>query len=191
MSVISSLITVKETENANELIFALARYYRESLNSGEEIVDLGKEISILYDYVCILKLRKNVLFDIKYNIEPAVIEYKIPKLTLQPLIENCCKYAIKDEDTMLNIEVTAKLDDKTKNCIITVVDNGIGIEEGILNSIYSGESLNVSSGFGLKSVFERIALYYDVEDPFELVNISSEMGRGTSIEIKLPYEKEL
>ena len=92
---------------------------------------------------------------------------------------------------MLNIEVTAKLDDKTKNCIITVVDNGIGIEEGILNSIYSGESLNVSSGFGLKSVFERIALYYDVEDPFELVNISSEMGRGTSIEIKLPYEKEL
>lgn len=191
LSVISSLITVKETENANELIFALARYYRESLNSGEEIVDLGKEISILYDYVCILKLRKNVLFDIKYNIEPAVIEYKIPKLTLQPLIENCCKYAIKDEDTMLNIEVTAKLDDKTKNCIITVVDNGIGIEEGILNSIYSGESLNVSSGFGLKSVFERIALYYDVEDPFELVNISSEMGRGTSIEIKLPYEKEL
>ena len=51
--------------------------------------------------------------------------------------------------------------------------------------------MNVSSGFGLKSVFERIALYYDVEDPFELVNISSEMGRGTSIEIKLPYEKEL
>lgn len=191
LSVISTMITVDETETANELIFALARYYRESLNSGEEIVDLGKEISILYDYVSILKLRKNILFDIKYSIDVKVIEYKIPKLTLQPLIENCVKYAIKDEDTMLNIEVMAKLDEKDKSCIITVRDNGVGIEEDILNAIYRGEKLNVSSGFGLKSIFERIALYYDLENPFDLIKISSKVGIGTSIEIKLPYEKEL
>lgn len=191
LSVISTMITVDETETANELIFALARYYRESLNSGEEIVDLGKEISILYDYVSILKLRKNKLFDIKYSIDTDVIEYKIPKLTLQPLIENCFKYAIKDEDTLLNIEVKAKLDNKDKSCIITVSDNGVGIEEDILKAIYRGENLNVSSGFGLKSIFERIALYYDLENPFELIKISSKIGSGTSIEIKLPYRKEL
>ncbi len=190
LGVVSSLITVNETESANELIFTLARYYRESLNSGEEIVDLGKEISILYDYVCILKLRKNILFNIKYTIEPAVIEYKIPKLTLQPLIENSFKYAIVDEDTLLNIEVIAKLDNESKDCIITVADDGTGMKEETLNAIYAGESLNLSSGFGLKSVFERIALYYDVENPFDLIKINSKIGKGTRIEIRLPFNEE-
>lgn len=186
LSVVSTLITINETESANELIFTLARYYRESLNRGKEIVNLGEEISILYDYVSILKLRKSVLFDIKYNIDPSIIEYKIPKLTLQPLIENCCKYAIRDEDTMLNIEVTAKVDNIRKMCSITVSDDGVGINQEILNKIYSGENLNVSSGFGLRSVFERVALYYDIENPFELVSISSKVGEGTTIEICLP-----
>lgn len=189
LSVISTLITVDDSKSANELVFTLARYYRESLNSGDEILNLGEEISILYDYVSILKLRKNVLFDIKYNIDPSVIEYKIPKLTLQPLIENCCKYAIRDEDTILNIEVSARLDKVKKVCVIKVSDDGIGIKEDILKAIYSRENLNVDSGFGLKSVFERIALYYDVENPFELVKISSKANVGTEIEISLPFNK--
>lgn len=191
LGVISTLITINETESANELLFSLSRYYRESLNSGEEIIDLGKEISILYDYVNILKLRKNILFDIKYKVEPDVLEYKIPKLTLQPLIENCFKYAIRDQDIILDIEVMAKMSNDNKSCIITVTDNGVGIEEKILKAIYSGENLNVSSGFGLKSVFERIALYYDVDNPFELIKISSEIGIGTCIEITLPYRNEI
>lgn len=190
LGVISTLITINETESANELLFTLARYYRESLNSGDEVIELGKEITILYDYIKILKLRKNILFDIKYNIKPDVLEYKIPKLTLQPLIENCFKYAIRDEDIILNIEVMAKRSDDNKSCIVTVTDNGVGIEDKILKSIYAGENLNVSSGFGLKSVFERIALYYEVDDPFELIRISSEIGVGTSIEITLPYREE-
>lgn len=191
LSVISTLITINETESANELLFTLARYYRESLNSGHEIVDLGKEITILYDYVQILKLRKNILFDIKYNIKSDVLEYKIPKLTLQPLIENCFKYAIRGEDIILNIEVMAKRSDDNKSCIVTVTDNGVGIKGEILKSIYAGEDLNISSGFGLKSVFERIALYYGVNDPFELIRISSEIGVGTSIEITLPHRDEI
>ena len=188
LNIASSLITIKQEKEANEIIYTLARYYRESLSGGNEIITLGEEISITYDYVKIIKLGQRVDFDIRYDIDNDLISYNIPKLTIQPLIENCIKYAIKDDESKLNIIIKIKKNNN-EDCIITIIDDGKGIDKNTLNKISKKEKIKGINGFGLRSVIERISLYYEVEDIWSIVKITSKENEGTSITIVLPNKK--
>ncbi len=189
LNIASSLIIIGKENDANELIYILARYYRESLSGGNEIISLGEEISLTYDYISIIKLGQRIDFTIDYDIDNTLINYEIPKLTIQPLIENSIKYARRSDDSTLNIKIKIYREEQHGGCVIIVCDNGCGMDEDVVKKIYLRNRIGKTNGFGLRSVIERISLYYDIKDISQLVEINSKKNEGTIIKILLPKDK--
>ncbi len=170
-------------KNISSTITALIKLLRVSINLGKDMVYLKDEIEYVENYVFIQKIRFNEQFDIKYDIEESCKECKIPKLILQPIVENSIVHGFsEDEDARLEIEIKAFKDGD--NFVVVVADNGTGIEENILNNIFKAGNISRFSTVGLTNVNERIKLYcgekYGVE-------IQSEVNVGTTVVITLPY----
>lgn len=172
LNVARALITLKKYEESKKLLNVTANYYRAWLNKGSDIVTLRDEITILKNYIEIMNIRGAEIFTISYLIDENLLEYKIPKLILQPIVENCIKHGIKETDECIDIQV--KITSKCNSIIIIeVLDNGKGMEPGIVEKIYNRESINAESGFGVRSILDRLLLYYGENDPKEVMKIET------------------
>ena len=105
LNVARALITLKKYEESKKLLNVTANYYRAWLNKGSDIITLNDEVTILKNYIEIMKIRGAERFTISYLIEDNLLEYKVPKLILQPIVENCIKHGIKETDEPIDIEV--------------------------------------------------------------------------------------
>ena len=183
----SILVAIEEKESANELIKTLAKYYRACLNTGEDIITIEEELQIVKEYVKITIIRNPNIVDITYDVEEEALKNKIPKITLQSLVENSIKYGIRKLGEPVKIHIDIKLD-KQKNIMnIIVEDNGVGISREMIDKIMNDEKLEVKSGFGLKAIIARILLCYDLKDTNEVIEIHSKCGEYTKILLKIPY----
>jgi len=183
----SILISVEKKETANQLLQTLASYYRACLNRGNDIVTLENELNIVRDYIKIVLIRNPNILTFKCDIDDNLLNLQIPKMTLQTLVENSIKYGIKDMGQPINISITAKKKDEFAEIIVE--DDGVGISKDIIDRIMKGEQLDVKSGFGLKSVLNRLLLLYEDKDMADLMEIQSEPGCYTKIILKM-YWKE-
>lgn len=182
----SILVAIEQKEAANELIKTLAKYYRACLSRGDDTITIEEELQIVKEYIKIAIIRNPNIVDIIYDIDEAVLKLKIPKITLQLLVENSIKYGIKELGKPVCIKVTIKLDAKGKHINIVVEDNGVGMQPEIINKVMSGEKLNTKSGFGLRAVIARILLNYDLKDAKDIIKIDSKCGEYTRITLKIP-----
>lgn len=183
LNVARALITLKKYDDAKRLLNVISQYYRSWLNKGEDVITLNEELGILKYYVEIMKIRGAEEFNIKYDIDEELLNLKIPKLILQPLVENSFKYGLKD-DEVLSIKIIIKRIDNNR-IVIEVRDNGVGIDEETIERIYSGCDLGRESGFGMRSILERLCLYYGERNPRNIVKIKSEVDKFTTIMIVL------
>ncbi|WP_190283449.1 cache domain-containing sensor histidine kinase [Cellulosilyticum sp. WCF-2] len=183
----SILVAIEEKESANELIKTLAKYYRACLSTGEDTITIEEELQIVKEYVKIAIIRNPNIVDITYDVDEEALKNKIPKITLQSLVENSIKYGIRKLGEPVNIHIDIKLD-KPKNIMnISIEDDGVGISEEMIDKIMKGEKLEVKSGFGLKAIIARILLCYDLKDTNEVIEITSKCGEYTKILLKIPY----
>ena len=108
---------------------------------------------------------------------------QIPKITLQPLVENSVNHASSSPDTALTIQIWGYADEN--DIVFTVSDNGDGIEEAYLQELI--QSLDAENdtrhGIGLKNIHRRIRLYYG---PDYGLTLQSSPGRGTSVTVRIP-----
>lgn len=181
METIASLITLDMKKEAISTTMSLASFYRHSLSSGQSIITIEEELQLTRDYISIQKLRYEDYFDYDFQIQD-IEQYCIPKLTLQPLIENSIYHGIKERDSTVSglIRITGKLvDDRV---ILEVYDNGAGIAPEQLPHI-----LSVNSGprptFGLSNVDQRIKYKYGKQYG---LHIESEVGKFTRVTVMLP-----
>lgn len=172
-------------KNISMTITALVKLLRISINLSSDMIFLKEEIEYVENYVLIQKMRFNEQFEICYYIGEECTECKIPKLILQPIVENSIVHAYNEEDKVcMKIEIKAYRD--AGDLIIEVVDNGTGIEEDVLKSIFNNKNVSRFSTVGLNNVNERIKLYFGENYG---IRISSEMNKGTCVKIILPYIK--
>jgi two-component system, sensor histidine kinase YesM len=175
-------------KNISSTVTALIKLLRVSINLSNEMVTLQEEIEYVKNYVLIQKIRFNEQFQVNYSIDEDCLDCRIPKLILQPIVENSIIYGSREDGSrQLNIEISARREDD--NFLINIVDNGPGIEEEVLNRVLfkSEKNVNKFSVVGLNNVIERIKLYFGEKYGLE---ISSEVGKGTSVRINLPYNIE-
>lgn len=179
-----------KSEELYESLEALGSYYRISLSKGQEFITIKEEIDILKSYLLLQKLRYGDIFDVIYDIDKEAYEYKIPKLVLQPLVENSIYHGIKPKGEPGLIKICVKL--KDDKIIISVEDDGVGMSEEVLNSIKS-EVLDLNKlSFGLKGTIKRLKLFYGTNNTSDNYNIDdiysveSEKRKGTKIFIKIP-----
>lgn len=170
-------------KNISLTITALIKLLRISINLSSEMVLLKDEIEYVKNYVFIQKIRFNEQFDVIYFIDESCSDCKIPKLILQPIVENSIVHGFNEEEAVcMRIEIRVFRDDK--NLLIEITDNGMGIEEDILNRIFEAKDVNKFSTVGLNNVNERIKLYFG--DSYG-IKIISEVSKGTCVKIVLPY----
>ncbi|MCB2340315.1 cache domain-containing sensor histidine kinase [Clostridium estertheticum] len=178
----SILIAPKEAE---EIVIGLSKLLRYSVNYKGQKVMLRKDLEYIEDY---LKLNKHRFNDkLKYNIDiyDGVKDAYVPKLLLQPIIENSIKYGYLDKD-IIEINVAGELNDG----IITleVRDTGTGIRKEQLDNIRRSlkESENISEHTGLYNIHRRLVLLYGGKYGIEIESI---FGEGTNVKLTIPYEK--
>lgn len=179
----SILVSVEEKEAARQLIMTLASYYRACLNHGNDIISLEGELNIIKDYVKIALIRNPNIAKLSYDIDESLLSLQIPKMTIQTLVENSIKYGIKSIGQPISISVSAKkVEDHAE---IIVEDDGVGMSKDTIEKVMKGEELEVKSGFGLRSVLNRLALLYEIKDYSDIMNIQSEPNNYTKITLKL------
>ncbi|CAM4011634.1 sensor histidine kinase [Cohnella lubricantis] len=163
---------------------SLADFYRVALSKGKEIITIEEEIKNVNDYLNIQKFRYFDVFDFEIKVQDEIKNNKILKLILQPLVENSIYHGLKTKGSFGKIRIEGFI--KNENIIIMVIDDGVGISEEKVKQILNNKTSPASvESFGLRSVDERIKLFYG--EGYGL-NIESELGKGTTITIVIPYK---
>lgn len=188
METISSFVRLDQKENALLTIQSLSGFYRKTLSMGKEIIRVKEEISIIEEYLKIQSLRYKCYMEYTIDIEERILNYEIPKLILQPLVENSIYHGIKQKDEIGELIVRGyEQDDKL---YFEVFDTGNGMTEEKKKEIEGKLKTNAKTsrnGFGLFNVAERLRLFYgDACD----MQVDSEYQEYTQITIIIP-KKEL
>ncbi|HAK44146.1 MAG TPA: sensor histidine kinase [Clostridium sp.] len=153
LNAITSCIRINP-DKARELTINLASYLRYNLELNDEFIDIKKELKQVKDYVEIEKARFGNKLNIIYDIDD--VDVRIPSLLIQPLVENAIVHGIlKDKGTGTVSISVKKHNEKVK---ITIIDNGIGISEDIIERVYSDTMLE--NKIGLYNVHLRLKLIY-------------------------------
>ncbi|HHX61267.1 MAG TPA: sensor histidine kinase [Epulopiscium sp.] len=173
-----------------EDILSLSQLFRLVLSQGESIIPVEQEVKLNYHYLQIQKMRFNKKLDYRIDIDEKILAYRIPKLILQPFVENAVIHGLECSGEMGFIEITGKLEETYLK--FQIKDNGVGLTQDQINKIFSqDESKEYSStrigGYAIKNVKERLDLRY--QGDFKL-NIESKIGDGTTITILIPANVE-
>lgn len=177
-SSISRMAKLGEAEKVHEMIMKLAKFYRLTLNKGEMIIPISKELEIIEAYLDIQNLKYGDRIIVSFDIDRQVVEQSTVKFILQPFIENILEHAWYDEQISIGISIERA----EQKIVLKIEDNGLGMNEQTINGIFAqGES---AIGYGIRNVNQRIQLHYGMEYG---VRIESEVGRGTCVMLTIPY----
>jgi two-component system sensor histidine kinase YesM len=178
LDTIKWLAVLRGEMNIARAITALINLLRSTLRKGREIISIEEELENVKNYVEIQKLRYYNSFEVYYYYDDEILKYAIPKLTLQPLVENSLYHGFeKQEDGKIEIRI-----EKRDNLIIfEVKDNGRGFNKEILSKKY--EKNNKFTGLGLVNIEERIKLYFGEGYGLEII---TKEGEGTRVIGKIP-----
>lgn len=183
LEMIASLVQCAMTQEAVNATYALARFYRISLSGGSDIINIGQEIALIENYLTLQKLRYIEFMDYNIAIDPNILTYSIPKLTLQPLVENSIYHGLKTRPTKGYLSVSGALDNG--RIFFEIYDSGNGMDESQLNKlrkILLSPTESRSDHFGLASVINRLNLFCgDVK-----IDIDSVLYSYTSVRISFP-----
>ena len=186
LDVISGLTLIGDQDKSFQMTQALGRFYRNSLNSGCQVITVREELDIIKSYMTIINIRYNNEISIEYKVDENLLDILMLKLILQPLVENAVHHGMRQKEGKgkLCISVQA-LDDKLME--VSVRDNGVGIPEDKIRLILEGGYKTSKSGFGLHSVKLRVELFYGIEDA---VSISSQPGCWTEVRVRFSYKTD-
>lgn len=184
LGAISYLVTSQQNEKAYDLIISLSEYYRESLSKGNKVIPLSTEINIVKNYLKLQKVRFPEAFSDEYDLQEDTLSYRIPRLILQPLVENSLYHGIIPtcDSGIIKISVCTN----AGYLLIRVADNGIGMTPEALDRIWAGKTDSPSQSFGLRGTIERMQIFYETQD---ICTIDSTPNEGTMITFSIPLSK--
>lgn len=170
-----------------DLAKALINFYRLSLNNGQDEITIRNTISHNEYYVRIQNVRYRGKYRLKIHAEEELMDIFIPKLIVQPLVENSIEHGLKDAKYESDIDLYFVKQEDT--LIIIVSDFGCGISPPRLKEIQdilSGCIDDDGQIFALKNINDRLKLYYGESSKLE---IRSVMDAGVTVEIRIPLSK--
>lgn len=175
----------EDREEVEEIIHLLAESFRRSLEMQEEYVRLEEEIGFIKDYLTIQKYRMKEKLNWDIRIPGEMMQARIPRLILQPLVENAVIHGVAMKKGAGTVVISGQWGDQ---CLeILVEDDGVGIRQDDLEQIdrMLGTGAINQSGrhIGIRNVYDRIKLYYEEQGKFF---ISSRPGSGTILKISIP-----
>lgn len=176
-------------EEIAETILALAQLFRMVLSQGKKEVTVGQELELVSRYLQIQKVRFNKRLIYEIEIEESVKKEKIPKLIVQPFVENAIVHGFENVTALCHLKVTVR---KEEDYIrFEVRDTGIGMRQDQIDEIWEEETEKYAKQrvgrFAIKNIKERLQLKYHGDFKLE---IQSDVGHGTTVILMVPFEKE-
>lgn len=175
-----------DAKAADKMIVSLSGLLRYSIRDVREEVTVREDLSNIQYYLNILQIRFNKRFAYEMDVAEDIMDYLIPKLLLQPLMENAVKYGFAGQE---KLTVKIRGYQKQEKLVFVCEDDGAGIEEDKLLEIQKNLSDDADSSqhFGLYNIDRRIKLMYKGDYGLD---ITSQKGAGTTVRIVLPKHKE-
>lgn len=169
-------------DDISRVTLALSTYYRTSLNRGETMTTVAKEIDNIRAYLKIQLVMHDNEFRVIEQISDGIGDYVTPKLILQPLAENAIDHGIdvsEKEEPCLWLTVR----EEKEHIFFEIRDNGAGMTQEKADQILTYQS----SGYGVRNVYDRIRVLYGEKGEMK---VESTLGEGTRVFIRIPKRTE-
>jgi len=162
----------------------LAKILRNSIDCDEEFVSVKRSISFIDSYLAIQKIKYNNAFKVIRNIDHTILEYKVPRLIIQPFVENAIVHGLSNHSGTGEISINGFVEGGIIK--FQIIDNGIGMTDEEIRKVSDNKS---DQHIGIHNVDQRIKLYYGEGYG---VHIESQKFKGTNVAITVPcvYEGE-
>lgn len=182
LEMICSFIRDNLKVEALSSIAHLASFYRTSLSDGSDIIPIEKERDLIEDYLTLQHLRYIEFMDFTLSINPALYDYRIPKLTLQPLVENAIYHGLKQKCEKGTLCVVGYL--QNNRIYFEIYDDGVGMSAQKIQEIMTTmEEDHIHQDFGLASVMKRLNIHFNGNAK---ISIESKLGEYTNLILSFP-----
>ncbi|MGZ0085967.1 sensor histidine kinase [Caldibacillus thermoamylovorans] len=187
---IGTLALKSNVGSVYSLLTSLSHIMRYSMNMEEDVVPLGKELKHVQSYLLLQKQRFAERFEFQLDVSKELEDVPVPKMILQPIVENCFKHGFDQRDGKALISIAAHAQDGEKICLC-VADNGVGVGKERLQAIRCelfGEGAKEDKrkeAIGLKNIYDRLQIYYNHQ---AMMSVDSHEGQGFTVVITIPKE---
>ena len=180
LSVMNWMAIRSGQKDISKVTLALSTFYRTALSKGEDMVTVETCIRNMEAYLEIQLVMHDHNFTVDWEIDPAVKNEKVPKLLLQPVVENALEHGLDEKETG-DKKLSLSFVDKGEEVEIIVKDNGLGMEQEKAETLVTYQA----KGYGLKNVNDRICLLYGEK---YAIRIFSAPEKGTTVIMRFPKE---
>ncbi|MDU2242267.1 MAG: sensor histidine kinase [Paenibacillus sp.] len=169
----------KEQPEISGMITSLSDIMRYAIRPGAPLVTIEEELKWARNYAYLQEMRFEERFEIGFDVDPSIYGYKVPRLLLQPYLENSILHGMEEMEAGGRIDVSMALQEDGRAIVIRIQDNGSGIPEEKLQMIRD----RLVHGIGMYNLNDRLKLEYGPEFG---VQVNSVYGEGTTITIVIP-----
>lgn len=184
LDAIGWLCEEERSQDAVEMVNALARLFRISISKGHELIPIEKEVEHAGSYLKIQNFRYKNQFTYHFDVEKSCLPYYCNKITLQPIIENAIYHGIDRMVDEGKIEITIR--EQGEDILFSIRDNGVGMTREQCAAVLNKEPGD-QTGIGIKNVNDRIKIYFGEKYG---IQIESELDEGTCVTICMPKVRE-
>lgn len=176
-------------EETSDLLVSVAGLLRYSLKKVDQSVTLAEEVHVIEQYIAIQKARFAERLTFNLEVDSSLLESRIPSLTLQPIIENAMIHGV--EKLVDGGTITLRIYQHHEVVLAEVEDDGPGMSPEELERLLHQEvqsEIGHSTSIGFQNVVKRLQLFFNRA---EVLSIKSALGKGTTVTIHIPLEKEV
>lgn len=182
LDTIKWLAKMNEVSKVADVASDLAHILRNSI-SNDQFITLKEELDVVESYIEIQKIRFSGRFKHSFFVSEELLDIKIPKLILQPLVENSIIHGLEDKESG-QISITGRL--HSGDLLLTIRDNGCGMHKDIVDKYNQGNFDKEKGHLGIYNVYYILKLYYGVNCS---IHIISNPDDGTEVNITLPVRE--
>ncbi|OCT15097.1 hypothetical protein A8709_13380 [Paenibacillus pectinilyticus] len=187
LNAVKAVVLMGRNDNANEMITDLISLLKAAAKNTSEFIELEEELDYVKSYISIMQYRYDKQFIVSYNVDYSLLDSKVLKFILQPVVENCMIHAFEKLDS--NNQIALQVYGNKDYIEIEIQDNGVGMSPEQIEGYMENNKQNSENKFsriGLKNIDERIKL--NCGEQFG-ITLHSNLGEGTIVRIKLPLLK--
>ena len=188
MDMINWMALQGQTEEISHAVQSLSRFYKLTLSRKKGISTIARELEHVTIYVQLQNMRYHDSIELITDIPDELSEYQIPKLTLQPVVENSILHGILEKESKSGtIVITGWMENE--DIVLLISDDGVGISPEILSTILygSGNSQSGGTNIAVYNTHRRLQILYGKDYG---LTYSSNPGKGTEVEIRFPAHRE-
>ncbi len=183
----AQLSMMENADSTYRYLQNVASFFRTKTNRDNQVTTLAEEVALVDNYIYIINVRFSGAIAYEKNIDEDLVNVSVPSMILQPIIENAVNHGVRDIDWPARI--TLSIYETGNSITISVRDNGKGMNQQQIEALLSGETKarergDETNGVGLSNVVNRLKLFYDSDDVFDITSAGE--GKGTEVLLYIP-----